>query len=116
MCSITACAMARRSDPSSIAEIGKRLALTRTALGYTQFSMAKLMGSKSQGQAYANYELGFRRISIDHALALCRSCRLTLAWIYQGQLDDLPPDIRDKILRLLQSDDGQHTTRKTRAG
>jgi transcriptional regulator with XRE-family HTH domain len=94
--------MARRgTDPTSALEIGSRLALTRTALGYTQATMARLMGSATAGQAFANYESGLRRISLDHALKLCQTCGLTLAWIYQGQMHTLPPDLRDKIQHLL---------------
>jgi len=32
-------------------EIGRRLSLTRQALGHTQVMMARLMGSASNGQA-----------------------------------------------------------------
>jgi transcriptional regulator with XRE-family HTH domain len=105
--------MIRKTDPTSPAEIGRRLALTRRALGYTTTTMCRMMGSQSGGSAYSNYEIGRRRIALDLALALCAHCRLTLAWIYQGQLDTLPADIRDKILALL-PDDGQHTNRKSR--
>ena len=106
--------MARRSrDPTTLNEIAERLALTRRALGYTQVTMARLMGSATVGQAWENYEAGRRRISIDHALALCRTCGLTLAWIYQGQMDSLPKSLYDKIQQMLPS---AQTTRKTRAG
>lgn len=108
-------AMARyHSDPTSLAEIGTRLALTRQALGFTQATMDKMMGSTSAGQAWENYEAGRRRISINHALALCRACQLTLPWIYQGQMNDLPPHIRDEILRLMPRGGGrgQQTSRK----
>src|SRR5262245_33763970 len=104
--------MARRVDHTAPAQVGTRLALTRTALGYTTTTMCRMMGSASHGSAYSNYESGIRRISLDHALELCRRCRLTLAWIYQGELDTLPADIRNKILALLP--DGQHTSRKSR--
>lgn len=91
----------RHPDPTSLPEIGARLALTRQALGFTQATMSKLMGSVTAGQAWENYEAGRRRISLDHALELCRTCQLTLPWIYQGQMNDLPPHIRDAILRLM---------------
>jgi transcriptional regulator with XRE-family HTH domain len=103
----------QRPDATSPAEIGARLALTRRALGYTTTTMCRMMASASHGSTYSNYESGIRRISLDHALALCARCRLTLAWIYQGELDTLPTDIRDKILALLPGDD-QHTSRKSR--
>jgi transcriptional regulator with XRE-family HTH domain len=105
--------MARQKpDPSSLSEIGARLGLTRKALGYTQAMMSKLMGSATAGQAWENYESGRRRISIDHALTLCRTCGLTLDWIYQGQMHHLPADIRDKIQQELPA----QTTFKSRSG
>ena len=107
--------MPRRSpEPSSLEEIGARLRITREALGHTQVMMAKLMGSITNGQAWENYENGRRRISIDHALALCQTCRLTLEWIYQGQSHNLPPDLRAEIERLMVRRD-QPTTRKSRS-
>jgi transcriptional regulator with XRE-family HTH domain len=105
--------MSRKADPTSPVEIGRRLALTRRALGYTTTTMCRMMGSQSGGSAYSNYEIGRRRISLDLALTLCARCRLTLPWIYQGQIDTLPADIRDKILALLPGDD-QSTSRKSR--
>lgn len=104
----------RNIDPTTATEIGARLKMSRHALGYTQATMARLMGSATAGQAWENYEAGRRRISIDHALMLTRTCRLTLSWIYQGEIDSLPPDIRDKIIRLLPVDvSRQHTRRKS---
>jgi transcriptional regulator with XRE-family HTH domain len=92
--------MASRSlDPTSLPAIGARLKLTRQALGFTQATMSKLMGSSTAGQAWENYEAGRRRISVTHAMELCRTCQLTLPWIYQGQMHDLPPHIREEILR-----------------
>jgi len=78
--------MARhKPDPSSSAAIGARLAMTRHSLGATQAEMAKLMGSVTNGQAWGNYESGRRCISIGHALELCRTCGLSLDWIYRGK-------------------------------
>jgi transcriptional regulator with XRE-family HTH domain len=78
------------ADPSSINEIAKRLTRTRMALGYTTTKMCELMGSSSYGSAWTNYEMGRRRISLDHALALWRACGLTLDWIYCGDISRLP--------------------------
>jgi transcriptional regulator with XRE-family HTH domain len=93
----------RNGDPTSLPEIGRRLALTRRALGVTQAMMASLMGSSTAGQAWENYEAGRRRISIDHALELHRNCGLTLPWIYEGELKTLAPglqrDIRNEMVR-----------------
>lgn len=90
--------MARASvDPTSAAEIGKRLARTRMALGYTTTKMCQLMGSISHGSAYTNYESGRRRISLDHALALRRECGIGLNWIYCGDIADLPEHLQRAI-------------------
>jgi len=102
-------------DPTALEEIGIRLQLTREALGHTQVMMAKLMGSVTNGQAWENYESGRRRISIDHALKLCQTCRLTLEWIYQGQLQGLPPDLRASIEQLMVRREGHLTNRKSRS-
>jgi len=107
--------MARRpADPTSLAAVSMRLAITRLALNRTQADMDKLMGSSSGGQSWQNYESGRRRITVDHALGLVRTCRLTLPWIYQGEMKDLPPDLYEKLLELLPTSN-QPTTLKGRS-
>jgi transcriptional regulator with XRE-family HTH domain len=46
---------------------------------------------------WANYEAGERRISLNHALALCHSYGVTLEWIYRGHTNSLPQDLAEKI-------------------
>ena len=82
-------------NPNSRTEIGTRLVLTRKALDYTQTAMAGLMGI--DGQTLAAYEAGRRRIPMKHALKLC-PYGIPLYWIYQGEMANLHPDIRNKIL------------------
>ena len=89
------------ADPTSVEEIGARLVLTRRALGVTQAMMGQLMGSVGTGQAWENYEAGRRRISIDHANALTQSCGIPLDWVYQGQMANLPPQLRERIQQLM---------------
>ena len=85
-------------DPTSLLEIGARLAVTRKALGLTQMEMDRRMGSAlSGGQTFNFYETGRQRIPTHHALALCRTCNITLDWIYRGQMHSLQPDISAKI-------------------
>ena len=84
-------------NPNSRTEIGARLVLTRKALDYMQTAMAGLMGI--DGQTLAAYEAGRRRIPMKHALKLC-PYGIPLDWIYQGQVANLHPHIRDKILEL----------------
>ena len=85
-------------DPTSLLEIGARLTVTRKALGFTQTEMDRRMGSVlSNGQTFNFYETGRQRIPTHHALALCRTCNITLDWIYRGQMHSLQPDICAKI-------------------
>ncbi|HEU0063225.1 MAG TPA: helix-turn-helix transcriptional regulator [Hyphomicrobiaceae bacterium] len=88
----------RNLDPTSLHAIAERLAITRQALGHTTTEMCRRMGSVSHGSAYTNYEMARRRISIDHALELCRTCSLTMDWIYRG---DASLRLREEIQRLL---------------
>ena len=101
-------------NPTSIEEIGERLRITRAALGHTQATMSRLMGSSTDGQAFGNYETGERRISIDHALALCAKVGLTMDWIYRGNIQSLPAELAEKIqvqLRLEASEDRRRSSR-----
>lgn len=97
--------MTRRAaaDPSSAVEIGKRLQRTREALGYTTTKMCQLMGSVTTGSAYTNYEMGRRRISIDHAIALRRECGLGLNWVYCGDITDLPTHLQKALQQIPRS-------------
>jgi DNA-binding XRE family transcriptional regulator len=72
--------------------------VTRKALGLTQAEMDRRMGSAlSNGQTFNFYETGRHRIPTHYALALCRTCNITLDWIYRGQMHSLQPDICAKI-------------------
>lgn len=70
----------------------------RKALGLTTTEMCRRMGSTSLGSAYTNYEMGRRRIALEHALALCE-LGLTLDWIYRGELTS---KVEASLLRRLQ--------------
>ena len=89
----------RAKDATRMAEHARRLRLTRLAYGYTQAIMSNLMGSATSGQAWENYESGRRRISIDHAMALCQRLGLTLDWFYFGSMRSLPDDVLKKLRR-----------------
>lgn len=84
-------------NPTAPEQIGERLRITRAALGHTQAVMSHLMGSSTGGQAWENYEAGRRRISIDHALALCAHVGLTLDWIYRGNIQSLPTELGERV-------------------
>jgi transcriptional regulator with XRE-family HTH domain len=69
--------------------------VSREALGYTQTTLARLIGSPTS--LINNFEAGTRRISIDKALALKRATGLTLEWIYTGDITSLPRPLADRI-------------------
>ncbi len=89
----------RKKIPSLMKEHGRRLRLTRLAFGHTQAVMSHLMGSKTSGQAWENYESGRRLISVAHAMQLCQRLGLTMDWFYFGNMRMLPEDIQDRLRR-----------------
>ena len=57
-------------DPTSLLEIGARLAVTRKALGLTQAEMDRMMGSTyTDGQTCNTYETGRQRFSETDGLS-----------------------------------------------
>jgi transcriptional regulator with XRE-family HTH domain len=87
----------KQDHPESIAAIGQRLRTLRKALNMTQGEMATAAGSGSGAQMWWNYEVGYRRIRIDHALVLCQHFGLTLEWIYRGNPGMCDPDLMERI-------------------
>lgn len=70
------------------AKVGARLAIVREVLGLSQTQMAAQCGLAVN--AWNNYETGRRRISVDAAIDVARTFRLTLDYIYVGDTSNLP--------------------------
>lgn len=89
----------RKFDARSKSEIGKRLELTRRALGLAQGEFAE-RASLSRN-AYNQYETGTNRPQLEAAFKLCDTYRLTLDWIYFGDPSGLRFDLAEaiKVLR-----------------
>lgn len=83
------------TNPASSEEVAKRLVLLRRALGQTQAFLAGLLDCAPQ--AWANYEAGDRRISVDMALKLCGVTGVSLDWVYRGNMSMLPAELAEKI-------------------
>jgi transcriptional regulator with XRE-family HTH domain len=79
--------------------VGKRLELTRLALGLDQkqFYMPTRLGSS----AYSMWESGNRYPRVEHAMLLCNEYGLTLDWIYRGDLSTLPHRLALQIKKLI---------------
>lgn len=82
-------------NPASSEEVARRLVLLRRALGHTQAFLAGLLDCAPQ--AWANYEAGDRRISVDMALKLCAITGVSLDWVYRGNMAMLPTELAEKI-------------------
>jgi transcriptional regulator with XRE-family HTH domain len=99
--------MARRAeDELDAAPVGRRLRLTRIALGLTQrhFASAADIATNTYGQ----YETGARLISPARAIALSDAHNLTLDWIYRGEPGDLPYKLAAAIKALMELDQPQN--------
>jgi transcriptional regulator with XRE-family HTH domain len=69
--------------------VGKRLALLRTALGYTTATaMAGKYGVEQR--RYANWENGTTLLPAEYAVQLCQWTGATLDYIYFGDESGLP--------------------------
>ena len=85
----------------SMEAIGARLRITREALGEAQIAFAERAGIK--GNAYNQYEQGKTRPSVDNAHHLCDTYKLTLDWIYRGDIDSLRPGLHQAIISLIKA-------------
>lgn len=75
--------------------VGRRLELTRQALGFDQQTFAREAGLKAS--TYNQYETGKNMPQIVAAHALCDRYRLSLDWIYRGEMDGLSQRIHSAI-------------------
>ena len=80
------------SEDESIAQ---RLKRTREAMGLKPAAWCRLVDIEPA--AWANYESGLRRISIDQALKVCRATGVSLDWIYRGLMQGMPVDLATKL-------------------
>lgn len=80
-------------------EIGKRLKITRFALGVeTQTAFAKRLGGGVTPQRWNNYESGRDRLTLNLALLICRKClAVTLDWLYRGDKSTLRRNFLSEI-------------------
>lgn len=88
----------RDSDGMSKAAIGKRLQLSRAALGLGQGDFADKLGIARN--TYNQYEMGVNRPPVDSALKMREMFALTLDWIYAGDSSALKWELADKIRQM----------------
>lgn len=76
-------------------DIADRLRAARKVFHMEQREFAAGAGIKHS--AYRNWETGLYRVSLDGALALRKRYGLSLDFIYEGNLDALPMNIRKAL-------------------
>ncbi|WP_088348943.1 MULTISPECIES: helix-turn-helix domain-containing protein [Rhodomicrobium] len=81
--------------------LGKRLEITRLALGLDQktFYAPTRLGSS----AYSMWESGARYPRVEHIMLLCTAYGLTLDWIYRGDLSSLSHRLVLDIQKIISS-------------
>lgn len=89
---------ARKIEPTKLrryADIGWRLAQTRTALDLNQTEICKAIRCKQP--RWNQYETGERKITTEIAERLCDTYDLSLDWIYRGKMGLLPGWLLEKL-------------------
>lgn len=76
-------------------DVGRRLALTRKALGLIQTQIAEDTGLDQP--RYSQYESGKRLLTLEAAMLLCERYNLTLDWLFRGDPSGLPYRLADAI-------------------
>jgi transcriptional regulator with XRE-family HTH domain len=88
----------RDSDGMTTLAIGKRLKLSRTALGLGQGEFADRLDIARN--TYNQYEKGVNKPPVESALKMRELFGLTLDWIYAGDPSALKWELADKIRQL----------------
>ena len=89
------------SDQRSVESVARRLEQTRLVLELGQSEFAKRAGLAQN--TYNQFERGKRRLSLEAAHALCDEFKLTLDWLYQGDLSGMPHAMAGTLRRVQRS-------------
>lgn len=84
--------------PTSKEAIGRRLELTRKALGLTASRFATEAAIPKN--TYSQYETGDRTPNLAFAIRLCERFDLTLDWVYRGDPSGLRYNLAEQIIQL----------------
>ena len=84
-----------KRDPAFLAAVGERLAKTTAALQLLDIEMAQRDGVTTR--AWSICVNGLRPLDLDAAIRLCDRTKITLDWIYRGDLSGVARELADKI-------------------
>lgn len=86
-------------------DIGRRLRLTRRALGYEDRQQAAFAADSGLAQSHYNrFETGDRPLTLPIAMKLCHRWGLTLDWLYRGDPSGLQYKLANDIKSLRKTD------------
>lgn len=81
--------------PQTSQSIGKRLKITREALGVSAAQLCRAIDVKPN--RWSQYESGERPITLAVANKLCDTYGLTLDWVYRGDPSGLPVRMHQRL-------------------
>lgn len=81
--------------PPSAKTLGKRLRLTRQALGIKAVDICRAI--EIEPNRWSQYESGSRPITMPVAIRFCEVYGITLDWIYRGDPSGLPLRLHQKL-------------------
>lgn len=87
--------MRRSNRPESVEECAYRLHVTRIALGLSQAEICRQ--AKIEPSAWNNAETGDNRLGIDNANKLRARFKISLDWLFWGDMYGLPADLAKRI-------------------
>ena len=86
-------------EPAMRSETGRRIRLTREALGLSQPELAEAIGLGKT--AWNNYERGRSRPNIEDGIRFSERFNISLDWIYKGDMSSLSYELAKKLKPLL---------------
>ena len=104
-------------DPDDIgdlaADVGRRLRLSRVALGYPDRQQIDFATDSGIAQSHYNkFESGARCLTLNVAMKLCHRWGLTLDWLFRGDPSGLPYKLATDIKELRRVEREQRATSK----
>jgi transcriptional regulator with XRE-family HTH domain len=110
--------VSKTESPESTQSVADRLRLTREAFGMKKAAWCRFVGISPA--AWNNVEgskhlPASNRISLDHALLVCRATGVGLDWIYRGQRDNVPVKVALELQRIESAAEAEAKSKRKKA-
>lgn len=109
----------KTESPESTQAVAERLRLTRESFHMKKAVWCRFVGispaawNNVEGSKHAP---ALNRISLDHALLVCRATGVGLNWIYRGNREDMPIKVAMEIAKLESTASGAAPAKRKKAG